>query len=614
MAKLIKSLSKDEQTHIEDVIAWTLKYYIFHIFPWMYEIIKMKTWYKKNIENEIRNASENKDIDCSYHIYPIIEPNIDAFNSNSYEIDTMWRVIPYKTLPDSIKSAKDASDYISWLEWITNWKDIEDVMRYEATTLWTSYCKAWTVKKWNTRLPYWLHVPFFELFCEPWAQDFYEARFKIHRKIYSEKQIDNIYWKLLSDKNKKKYKEKVWECFSNRDFNKIRELKLYEDSIEDCYWEMEWSSPVEKYTQALSTQFSVIDWENENHEVVEIWEEWVCHLYINHNYMCSYEEYSSSPFWYMVFEKQPWTYMGRWLWHKLMSAQLDANFVYNSLRKAIRQDVHPDTMSLAWALIDPVTGQAPVILSYQWGKNYSVNWTSLYNQKAFEKIQYASYDTIAILEKRLNQIVSEAQMTAGTSSYTLWGQWKVERVSGGVAQKNSVFLARLQPLTSSIKSMKSHLFYIWMEIAKKIDKEIIFKISDSWEDTSIESLNIDDILDKTYVALDTETNKAIRRYEEVELGTKVLWVLSPMAQIEEAKPMMLDILKTVVNNYAVFKNTWELAQETKQNSESLMKQAKWLEDSIATNNMRTNNMSINSILSQVPSDESTLQSPWNQDF
>lgn len=605
MAKKTTQLTSEEQKHVWDVILGTLDYYIKNVFPGMYEIIKMKTGYTKDIERAIARAEPNKNADITYYIYPILEPNIDAFHANSFEIDTMRRVVPIKTIADNIKAAKDASDIVSWIESVAWRKDVEDMMRFEAETLWTTYCKIWTTNKQWVKLPYAEHIPFFELFTVPWTKDFYQSRYKIHRNIMSENQIIDRYGKLVESKIKK-IKKSSWECFKNWDFNKIRELKLYETWIEECIEQStEVLSAIDMFNNALSHQFQVIDGKNLNHEVVEVWEDGICHLYINKEYIVSYEEYSNSPFWCVVFEKQPWTYLGRWLGHKLMPSQLDANFAYNSLRRAIRQEVHPDTMTIPWALIDPVTSQSPVSLSYQWWKNYTINSTSLYWWKAFEKIQYAWYDIIAILQQRLSNIVSEAQMIAWTSSYTLWGQGKVERVAGWVAQKNSVFLARLQPMTASIKSMKTHMFHLRLEVAKQIDQELIYKISENWEESSIKNVSIDDIIAKTYVMVDTETNKSIRRYEDAELWTKILSVLSPFAAIQDwgkTQKLMTSVLRHVIKNYAFDwdeeKMNTELPEEwITQSSIDKIKQLEW---AISWDDERSKNIVQSSILSQIP--------------
>jgi len=46
------------------------------------------------------------------------------------------------------------------------------------------------------------------LFVEPGARDFYEARYKIYRRIFSTNQIKDMYGKLLLDKNIKSFEKK----------------------------------------------------------------------------------------------------------------------------------------------------------------------------------------------------------------------------------------------------------------------------------------------------------------------------------------------------------------------------------------------------------------------
>lgn len=616
MAKLSEKLTKEQVEHLDIVIDDTLDYYIDHIFPGIYEIIKNKTGYTKDIESQLKKLDPDGDV--TYYVYPILEPNIDSFVANSYEIDTIWRPVAIKNTDANI--VKDTNDCLSWVESITNWKEIEDMMRAEATPIWTSYCRYWYINKYGSKIPYASHVPFFELFLEPGARDFYDSRYKIYRRIFSTNQIKEMYWKLLDDKKIKKFEEKQWECFKTRDFNKIRELKFYEQSIENYIDTIDDDkTPIEMFTDALANQFCVIEWENGNNEVVEVRDGWKCHIYINRVYILSYEDFSQAPFGYFVFEKQPGTYLGRGLWHKLMPSQLEANFLYNSLRRWIRQNVFPDTMSISWAITDPITGQVPIELSYQGGKNYNVNTTSLFWAKPFEKIQYTDPEVIQLLRARLVEVTQEAQMMAGTSSYTLWGQGKVERVAWWVAQKNSVFLARLQPMTASIKSMKGRAFHMWLEIMKKVDKALIFKTSERWEQTTIWDLSIDDILTKTYVRVDTETNKSIKRYENITLGTTILWALSPFAgsQDPEIQKLMMSTLKAVVKDYVFEWNEEKMETEQNKSTNNLqdtLAQIKELEWTVSNNQTTSNNLDLWQVLSGIPVDSNTSPVPEPMEF
>lgn len=602
MAKKIK-LKKEEQDHLAGVVDWTLQYYIDYIFPWIYEIIKMKTWYTADIEAELDKL--DPDWDNTYYTYPIIEPNIDAFVANSFDIDTMWRPVPIKASKDWLKAVNDASDYLSWVEPMVDWKDVEDTMRAEATTIWTSYCKYWYKKKDGNKIPYADHVSFFELFAVPWARDFYDSRYKVYRRIMSDREVESVYSALLTDSMMTKIIKDRWNCFVDWDFNKIRDLKFYEEALrtEISNITANEMSPVEVFTKALSKQFMVIDWENGNNEVIEVWDGWTCHVIINQEYRFSFEEYNDAPFWYMVFEKQSWTYLGRWLWHKLMPSQKDANFLYNSLRKAIRQDVFPDTMTIPWALVDPITAQTPTELSYKWWKNYTLNPSASFGWEAFKKITYADSNTIWLLRARLTEVIQEAQLIAGTSSYTLWWQGKIERVAWWVAQRNEVFLSRQKPMVSSIKKLKSHAFYIWLEIANKIDKDLLIKVSESWENTTIWDINVKDILTKTYAWVDTETNKSIRRYENIQLWTQILWVLSWMANVPDAQKYMLDILKKVTYDYAydwIDQETWEKQEQWI--SEDMLKQLQWQEQLVQWNNRIEQNMDLWSLIWSIPLD------------
>lgn len=171
-------------------------------------------------------------------------------------------------------------------------------------------------------------------------------------------------------------------------------------------------------------------------------------------------------------------------------------------------------------------------------------------------------------------------------------------------------------MTASIKSMKWYAFYARLEILKKIDKELIYKISENGESSTIWNINIDDIITKTYVMIDTETNKSIKRYENVELGTKVLSVLSPFASLPEAQKLMVSMLRSVIKDFAYNWDEEKMESEIPQSwvSQSTLDKIKELEWNINTNEERWNNVMMSSLLSQVPPMVNDDEPIWDQQF
>lgn len=165
--------------------------------------------------------------------------------------------------------------------------------------------------------------------------------------------------------------------------------------------------------------------------------------------------------------------------------------------------------------------------------------------------------------------------------------------------------------------MKGYAFTIWLEIAKKIDKNLIIKISENWEETTVKDIKVDDILNKTHVWVETETNKTIRRYENITLWTQVLWVLSPFANMPEAQKYMVAILKKVTKDYAydVWEDfgEWEETQQQWPWIEELMQQAQWLEAQMWWEDAMMKNNMLWEFISGIPVDWwDETEIPWMQ--
>lgn len=116
--------------------------------------------------------------------------------------------------------------------------------------------------------------------------------------------------------------------------------------------------------------------------------------------------------------------------------------------------------------------------------------------------------------------------------------------------------------------------------------------------------------------IDTETNKSIKRYENVELGTKVLSVLSPFASLPEAQKLMVSTLRSVIKDFAYNWDEEKMESEIPQSwvSQSTIDKIKELEWNINTNEERWNNVMMSSLLSQVPPIVNDDEPIWDQQF
>lgn len=545
----IKNVPAKTDTEVElSTLIWnTIEKYRLYVFPEAYKIVKNKLLFAWDIKMANRKLWRPNDTAA---VYPLIESTTDTFTANLYDSVSIPKVAA--RLEEDVSLWEYAQDFCDWaydVSWMTQAKQM---IRNEAALLWTSYWiwgweyrteSNWYYVKWEDKKienkisrPTADHVSFFELFIELSTTDFYKARWKARRKILSLKEIEKRYWELikLDDihnkiSNRDKINQTKWQCISMLDFTKIYDIKNYSS----CY-DKEWNFSLWADRWELSfiedNVLSSITEDNYLHEVIEYWYDdklvIMVNWYIYYDWLSPYPYWD--PFWIIVFEKVPWTFMWRGIWHKLMPLQQQATSLWCKIRDAINQHVAPMYSVVKWMLSKDSQWNTVQSITYTPWKVIQVESPDVKNWW-ISPVDFVNFNMVQIARDELNAVISRAQEIIGTNSYVQWWQWKVER--SGIAANLKVWVTktRLKPIEASMQQFDQHMFEQWLSIASVIvDESIMVRVI--WEDWAFRYREVkpSDLLNKFDITVDVDSLIEQTRLQRTQEAISLLQAIWPI--------------------------------------------------------------------------------------
>lgn len=558
------------ESRIRKLALNTIKYYEDYIYPEIYEIIKAKVLFNGDIK-ALLTATGNDHRSCN--IYPLIASTHDVFYSNTFDLIPQMRAVAQN--PEDIEKTQMAQDFID--RWRSAWEAqyaLEELLS-EATLLgnstWqVSFCKeeddivykSWGVDKevhTEKLVPSLEHVPFFEFFVDPSANDFYKARWKFRRKIKSWDSIEKGYSSFCEDLAKKKQEILMNKGYvSNYDYNKIWEIRWYEKQyvtniIKSISSTTGWVNPDMITYQNL---FQVAYEDNDLVEIIEYWDKnWIV---IMMNWIVVYDwpsvyPMTNDPFVHLFYEKLPWSIRCRWIWHKLMSHQKQVNSHWNAVQDAINMHLRPMYLVEKWVIVWH-DGRAPQKITWKDWQTLVSNqpWIQNWGLRA---IEFLDFNMIQISRDFIKQLLNEAQEIIGTNSYTQGWSGKVERVPVAARAKLQIVNSRLQQLISSMNRLQKKTFEMWL----------IMSSTFKWEEFWVRVLNKDsvkeevrhtaiipwDIINKFDVLVENSNDRLATKQERMSQVVSVLNILMPYIQDQTTWVMRIDpadIIKQVLND------------------------------------------------------------------
>lgn len=526
--------NKTIEGNLRTVIENTIKYYNTYVFPEALEIIRYKqldcTDRAIQLYKVFGKDYKSRSNDC----YPLIAQNHDTFTANLYDTDTKARVVAFNE--EDQDNAQMAQDFRDWAYGVANAFDELETIRNEASLIGTAYAMSpfrprgsnvEYVKNWaavsvdgsEDMVPALEHVNFFSLYLPPWTKDFYKSKYYIHRTI-------GAIW------DYKKQYEPLWITRDNEDdlvksapissvdYSRAYECRSYGATLLARL--MSGDLVYKEEENWINEQMYYIDTaKNKLVECVEYYEWNNLAIFINGKMV--YNGVGKAYFQCVINEKQPWTYRGRWTWHKLLPLQKAANLTYNGIKDAITMWLYPMFLipkgTMKWT-----DGKTPTQLYYAPGKVIEViNNTG---NAGIETLKFTEMSYIQQWQQHLEFLLSQADQVLWTNSYASWGQEKVERTSTGVNARVAVIRARLQPIINSLNRLNREIFLQWL-IQATLYLDDDFKARITGEDGAAiwREVKIADIINKFDIIAENEANrlatKELRASQSLDALSKI---------------------------------------------------------------------------------------------
>lgn len=444
----LSSLVTKTYQHFEAVYypEWNQCYKDDKLYFWdrYIELVKNKQTRRTNIKN------------------PLIATAKDTMVSNTYDINSEIKAVPkseiwedavqeYQKFANSIFFDADVSDTLRQCidEAVLTGNSFARV-GYDKRTITKEYLKNWEVQTITLEYskPVLDYTSIYEMIFDVGAKKFNKCRWKAYRTFMWYNEAISKYEWVFNIKIDEKLKNSIISApkpVSSKNYNKIKEIKFYEQSMmrycENYYHEMEtkWRT---NFTDFTDTNIFQIDYKyNDIIEVIEYREKDICAVFFNgyrvYDWINPYP-FDDDPFVQLQYEKTTGFIIARGIGQKLRGHQQNIDIISNLYSDAIKITSAPMFKWFGGKNKDKV-------LNYQWRGILRDDGLEL------DPIKLVDFNSISAALGAINKYEADADKTAWLSDYTSWGQWWwVERSYGAVAQKVQILKNRLKPITDSI--------------------------------------------------------------------------------------------------------------------------------------------------------------------
>ena len=520
----------------------SIQYFESYVFPIKVEIIKQK--YLNAVDRTFQMKKmwmKNR----SNRIYPLIASVHDTFVANLHEVETVPRVVARKKV-----NQEEAPVVQWWYDWARDVSSYNKAMmpiRSEACLIWTSYGRSWfkDENKIITRTkdgkankvesqeikPTIKHISFFQLFYDPFCDEFDNCPWKAYRYITNLKDVAKKYAFLFEEGGRiKDWKWKIkWSApLSNYDYTRIYSSKNYEREILKLKSSWDYDDWVNNklFTVAYSDQDLV--------EVIEYREDDQLILFINGVKVYDWDSpypFTWDPFSVIIHEEVPWQIQGIGIGDKLMNHQINANTLFSWLEDAMRMHLYPMYKAASGALTDSA-GRAIKKLTYEpervvEDKSKLANW-------GIEVIKWIDFNAVNTFMQRLQAIIAESYEIVWLNTYTQWGNGKMERSAQWVTQKAAIIRTRLLSIIESLNSFNARVFNQWLAIWLAMFPETFNYrvIGEDWEPLW-NDIKLEDVVNKFDIVAESDA---------LRWATKELKASQAMDALSKMAPMNLDPL------------------------------------------------------------------------
>lgn len=514
-----------EEQELRDVVEEIVDYYICNYYPSRFDIIKAKYLFNGDEKRAVWDTFSDSKSNLTCHRHGLIDSTHDAFTKEVLSQNYTPKMIPLH--PCKREFTDDAQDAYDWMYHRSRFEtEVSEQAYSEAVLIWDSYAFFGKKKYGWFEVPTSEHISFFEMFLEPMATSFEHSRYKIVRKVLDSIDVIKKYeW--ITDWNKETFiewlpnSEAILETIDaalyDSDFSKIWDINTWEQKYQEacdnyCNWVDGWSRE-QKFQEWFSTGrcYEDLFWLSEDSslcEVIEFWEkksEWYQVRVMVNGYLLPTDEITLEydPFGNIFYEESIGSPVHRWLWHKLMPRQREADMLLFIIDNWIKMHAFPDWITES-GLLDADNN---IIKNLFWSAEGIVMTPKKSNmawKQPFRAVEYMAKDILNLSRVRLGEVETSAYRDAGINSYIMWWDGRVERVRAAHDDRMNQSRARLKTIKKSISTALNKSYYVWLDILDwKFGKKLLERLDDDNKPHMVD-LNIKEIVNNFEVLISSE--------------------------------------------------------------------------------------------------------------
>ena len=514
-------------------------YYEQNIFPSFLE------WYKKYYGDMSERKKYIKDWQANLPS-KILARIVDTFWSRIYDNQFRFYVSPNDE--KDVKKAKAVHNLLTWAIQVSGLKKKFLASTKDALIVWEGYGRVkYTIKKekveyinpkkWKKEFylqdleyPDYIYISPFNIFVDPTAQSFENARYVIYRRLMTESQIQNEY-KVLTGKEIKWLDKLLGEGNEDADYLITNDYLIQKNNAL-------YNSSVSNYIDDETLTFD----KNKYFEVIEYWEKNKLVVFVN-----GYKIYEwinplpikTIPFVQIVYNQEPWMPRGTGLYHQLKHVDEVGTAAINAFVDDMKLKTTPVYKRRIW--LNAVRGINNAIEIEPWMEIPVEDPNDL----VVMELGRLNYDIQNIYQFLLN----EAMMIAGVNDIVMW--WplmKVDRSATSSAGRIESFKARALNFYDSINQALGRIAELWLGMIVAYNKWEKFKYKMFDEDekkTIFNEIKLEDIEGQFDIIFDTQQLKSAMRDIALQKKMNFLQVAASFAIDPVTQQPLVDLKKLI---------------------------------------------------------------------
>ena len=512
--------NKPQDTHVEnvmDICRSTIWYFEQTYFSRYVSDYKAYLWYKWDRAKKILPWQSNI-------VIPLIASIVDTMYSSMYDSKMKFNILDH--WKDWVQGTKWKDKILNKaFDYNNNWRDAVLSTIKEAIITWKWFIKPYfnshqeeIIIHWKNygktiKRPELAYLSVFDVFYD-YNSSIDDSPFFIERHILSKNTILKRYTSTINQKNPEKAKsyiasvlektKKEWARYSNYDYNRVRNILAYEDLIINSMknttvetWTTVWERNKSENTwgsvdgvhswsiEHLNNIFWVDFESNKVYEVIEYNDDWNWTVLIDWVKLFNKKVKTiTNKIYDISFNEIPWTSDSTWISSNIWDLNLMINTLQNLFLDGLKMNTSP-MYEQVWGLNQMLGNKNKVV--YEPFKIVPTNTAGSLKKIEMGLGWFEPVNAVQFLE-------GMAEKRVWVNEYIIWGQGKVERVSGWVDLIFNQYKSKLMPLTNSVNQAMGRISKAFLIMyATYYTKDELKELGIEWELDIADLINEDDI-------------------------------------------------------------------------------------------------------------------------